>query len=442
MPAAIHSFTLERNRLLWPVFTLNDTNLDTADPDEDGLANFREAELGTNPNNPDSDSDGLLDWWEVNYGLDPLSGQGDSGANGDPDGDDWVNAVEFSKSSNPRDLQATQGADTVTIFGQVYYLNNGTLVSTDPFITSVTPPLELDFLNLLMITKYHRGTDVIWQKHLIAPFQDYEVDGWWATHGMSGSVYLGDDSEVNFTANPAQYFPGVPPIFQTAMTVQVVIRPIATPGTEFIGIDVTAPGPYGNMRFHSGHTEWGTPDGTPKTRELEANGHPDRQPYPRVAEVYFNEIREQTPEGDFPGSFEVNLEAKVSTTLSEENIDIAWSFYADSIVAGRLVADGRNARIEFDDDNPSVPGLYKIKCEVRINGEGIAPPERTAVAYILLPFAGPDVQDWIIEEARQICVGKSGGPPVGQQWVDYVIEEAGITIIKIPFSGIEIPYDL
>ena len=43
------------------------------DPDEDGLSNDRERELGTDPENADSDSDGLADGDEVNiYGSDPL----------------------------------------------------------------------------------------------------------------------------------------------------------------------------------------------------------------------------------------------------------------------------------------------------------------------------------------------------------------------------------
>jgi len=42
------------------------------DSDGDGLTDWQEAELGTNPYNPDTDGDGLSDGWEVEHGYDPL----------------------------------------------------------------------------------------------------------------------------------------------------------------------------------------------------------------------------------------------------------------------------------------------------------------------------------------------------------------------------------
>lgn len=47
---------------------------DEEDPDNDGLSNIKEYELGTDPNNPDSDQDGLADGDEVNvFATDPLN---------------------------------------------------------------------------------------------------------------------------------------------------------------------------------------------------------------------------------------------------------------------------------------------------------------------------------------------------------------------------------
>ena len=44
----------------------------SVDTDGDGLSDWYEAELGTNPYNPDTDGDGLSDSWEVANGYDPL----------------------------------------------------------------------------------------------------------------------------------------------------------------------------------------------------------------------------------------------------------------------------------------------------------------------------------------------------------------------------------
>jgi len=44
----------------------------SVDSDGDGLSDWLEAKLGTDPYNPDTDGDGLSDGWEVAHGLDPL----------------------------------------------------------------------------------------------------------------------------------------------------------------------------------------------------------------------------------------------------------------------------------------------------------------------------------------------------------------------------------
>lgn len=78
----------------------------SGDPDADGLTNINEYNGGSNstdPHNADCDSDGMKDGWEYTYGLNPNSGADDDGPDGDPDGDDLRNLVEFecSPSSNP-----------------------------------------------------------------------------------------------------------------------------------------------------------------------------------------------------------------------------------------------------------------------------------------------------------------------------------------------------
>jgi len=44
------------------------------DSDGDGLSDWQEAKLGTDPYDPDTDGDGLTDGWEVGHNYDPLNG--------------------------------------------------------------------------------------------------------------------------------------------------------------------------------------------------------------------------------------------------------------------------------------------------------------------------------------------------------------------------------
>ena len=54
-------------------FSLTDTTVASSDPDQDGLTNLQESQLGTNPTSADSDWDGMTDGWEVEHGLKPLN---------------------------------------------------------------------------------------------------------------------------------------------------------------------------------------------------------------------------------------------------------------------------------------------------------------------------------------------------------------------------------
>lgn len=70
------------------------------DSDADGLPNWRERELGTNPSNADTDGDGLKDSWELTYGFNPLVAD----PPGDPDGDGFTNAQESQNGTDPYDF--------------------------------------------------------------------------------------------------------------------------------------------------------------------------------------------------------------------------------------------------------------------------------------------------------------------------------------------------
>src|SRR5713226_1031088 len=76
---------------------VNDAN---NDPDNDGLTNLQEYQLGTDPNNADTDGDGMPDGWEVAHGLNPLD---PNDANLDTDGDGFTNLREYRLGTDPLD---------------------------------------------------------------------------------------------------------------------------------------------------------------------------------------------------------------------------------------------------------------------------------------------------------------------------------------------------
>ncbi|MFX1563112.1 MAG: C25 family cysteine peptidase [Promethearchaeota archaeon] len=69
----------------------------TEDTDDDGLTNFEEFTLFTNPVNFDTEGDGMSDGWEHQYGLDVFSDDSQE----DPDNDQLVNFDEFLWGTNP-----------------------------------------------------------------------------------------------------------------------------------------------------------------------------------------------------------------------------------------------------------------------------------------------------------------------------------------------------
>ena len=70
----------------------------SGDADGDGLSDFDEFRLGTDPMSVDSDGDGMPDLWEAEHGLDPAEA---SDADGDPDEDGLDNATEFALGTDP-----------------------------------------------------------------------------------------------------------------------------------------------------------------------------------------------------------------------------------------------------------------------------------------------------------------------------------------------------
>lgn len=101
-----------------------------ADPDEDGLSNLEECQIGTHPLQPDSDEDGMPDGWEITNGTSPL----EADAHLDLDGDSFSNRLEFlyqSKAANAEsipeiglNIKRAVRVDVSTIEGVTYQIQS------------------------------------------------------------------------------------------------------------------------------------------------------------------------------------------------------------------------------------------------------------------------------------------------------------------------------
>ncbi|HAL91661.1 MAG TPA: hypothetical protein DCM68_01390, partial [Verrucomicrobia bacterium] len=143
-----------------------DKNFDglvAGDTDADRVWDGGETWMETDPLNPDTDGDGLPDGWEVRYGLDPLDPTGANGADGNPDGDTYldvelveqpyVNLLEYQNGTNPMepDSIADPGGEGAIVVGQGPVL--GTVNGTDYYREFMDWTLD----DLIALDNYNQG---------------------------------------------------------------------------------------------------------------------------------------------------------------------------------------------------------------------------------------------------------------------------------------------
>jgi len=130
---------------------------DNPDLDGDGITNDDEINIyGTDPNNPDTDGDGVNDGDEIANGSDPLDPCDPSDANCDNDGDGLTNFEEGNLGTDP-DNPDTDG-DGVNDFDEV---NNGSdpLNPCDPDDSAPECNIDTDGDGVLDIREAQDGTD-------------------------------------------------------------------------------------------------------------------------------------------------------------------------------------------------------------------------------------------------------------------------------------------
>ena len=117
-----------------------------ADIDGDGLSNYEEMLLGTNPCHWDTDGDGMNDGWEVMWGLNPMSYGDKSDAGGNPDGD-FMAAVGDSMTKlthRHSDVYKSFGFDPRTAWIWEYKDRNRHFAGSDPYVYA---PNTMPFTN-------------------------------------------------------------------------------------------------------------------------------------------------------------------------------------------------------------------------------------------------------------------------------------------------------
>ena len=116
------------------------TDPNDTDTDDDDLSDYDEVKIHeTDPLDPDTDGDFMPDGWEVNYQLDPLDSTGIDGADGDLDNDGYVNLTEYLHGTNPNDDQSLPQASIIVVPDSISIIQKAIDYSIDYDVIEVMP---------------------------------------------------------------------------------------------------------------------------------------------------------------------------------------------------------------------------------------------------------------------------------------------------------------
>ena len=176
------------------------------DTDGDGLTDYEEFTIGTNPLNWDTDGDGLSDGYELRYKMDPLS-TGDGNGNDMNADSDYMAFVDVADASNAK-ANDTPLNDLID-YKYIYTSTNGTLWAFETNVTAVlkylvkldptTNVFELADVKCFKVAKY--GDDKALQSYYIPATT--ETDALRAfTSGSSSAVNDCYTNAASFFINP------------------------------------------------------------------------------------------------------------------------------------------------------------------------------------------------------------------------------------------------
>ncbi len=201
----------------------NDKQFFYSDPDGDGVLNWEEFLVGTDPFNTDSDNDGLPDWWELEYSQwrnsDPnalMDATDSSDAHMDFDYDAFSNGSGFNigeREAQFKALQSLHGGAPVT------WPANPDVSFTQPVFDEEGPHYDnyeefyrpyTDLNNQNVIRYMHTNpTKPDTDGDLILDPDDYEPLGW-ANDGVSpGASDIPEKSNSDGTSNSNEVEPNL-----------------------------------------------------------------------------------------------------------------------------------------------------------------------------------------------------------------------------------------